>query len=70
MQAIGTRLLDQSFQTALNGPSRDYAESSSNIVFAFGLALVLIYLVLAAQFEAFLIRLLLCLRFRWPWQGR
>ena len=54
MQAIGSRLLDQSFQTALNGPSRDYAESSSNIVFAFGLALVLIYLVLAAQFESFL----------------
>jgi len=47
-------LLDQSFQTALNGPSRDYAESSSNIVFAFALALVLIYLVLAAQFESFL----------------
>ncbi len=53
MQAIGKRLLDESFQTALNGPSRDYAESSSNIVFAFGLALVLIYLVLAAQFESF-----------------
>ncbi len=54
MQAIGNKLLDQSFQTALNGPSRDYAESSSNIVFAFALALVLIYLVLAAQFESFL----------------
>ena len=53
MQAIGKRLLDESFQTALNGASRDYAESSSNIVFAFGLALVLIYLVLAAQFESF-----------------
>ncbi|HWB25912.1 MAG TPA: efflux RND transporter permease subunit [Chitinophagaceae bacterium] len=54
MQEIGNRLLDQSFHTALNGPSRDYAESSSNIVFAFALALVLIYLVLAAQFESFL----------------
>jgi len=54
MQAIGNKLLDQSYQTALNGPSRDYAESSSNIVFAFALALVLIYLVLAAQFESFL----------------
>ncbi len=53
MNAIGKRLLDESYQTALNGPSRDYAESSSNIVFAFGLALVLIYLVLAAQFESF-----------------
>jgi len=54
MNAIGKRMLDESFQTALNGPSRDYAESSSNIVFAFGMALILIYLVLAAQFESFL----------------
>ena len=53
MQAIGTKLLDQSFQTALGGPSRDFAESSSNTSFAFGLALILIYLVLAAQFESF-----------------
>jgi HAE1 family hydrophobic/amphiphilic exporter-1/multidrug efflux pump len=54
MQAISSKLLDPTFQTALNGPSRDYAESSSNIMFAFGLALILIYLVLAAQFESFL----------------
>ncbi|MFC4233084.1 efflux RND transporter permease subunit [Parasediminibacterium paludis] len=54
MNAIAKRLLDESFQTALSGPSRDYAESSSNIVFAFGLALILIYLVLAAQFESFI----------------
>jgi HAE1 family hydrophobic/amphiphilic exporter-1/multidrug efflux pump len=53
MQVISNRMLDASFQTALSGPSRDYAESSSNIVFAFVLALVLIYLVLAAQFESF-----------------
>lgn len=53
MQAIADKLLDKSFKTALGGPSRDYAESSSNIVFAFGLALILIYLVLAAQFESF-----------------
>ena len=54
MQAIANKLLDESFQTALTGPSRDYAESSSNIVFAFALALILIYLVLAAQFESFI----------------
>ena len=54
MQAIGKRLLDESYQTSLSGPSRDYAESSSNILFAFGLALMLIYLVLAAQFESFI----------------
>ncbi len=53
MQAIADTLLDESFQTSLSGASRDYAESSSNVVFAFLLALVLIYLVLAAQFESF-----------------
>jgi multidrug efflux pump len=53
MQAISKKLLDESYQTALSGPSRDYAESSSNIAFAFFLALILIYLVLAAQFESF-----------------
>ncbi len=55
MQRIAKELLvDPSFSTALSGPSRDYAESSSNIVFAFGFALLLIYLVLAAQFESFM----------------
>jgi HAE1 family hydrophobic/amphiphilic exporter-1/multidrug efflux pump len=54
MQQIANRMLDPSFQTALSGPSRDYAESSSNIVFAFVLALILIYLVLSAQFESFI----------------
>ncbi len=53
MQIIADKLLDESFQTSLSGPSRDYAESSSNIAFAFMLALILIYLVLAAQFESF-----------------
>lgn len=53
MQKIAGKTLDNTFQTALNGPSRDYAESSSNTSFAFGLALVLIYLLLAAQFESF-----------------
>lgn len=53
MQNIGKDLLDESFQTSLSGPSRDFAESSSNIGFAFILALLLIYLVLAAQFESF-----------------
>ncbi|MET0394997.1 MAG: efflux RND transporter permease subunit [Chitinophagaceae bacterium] len=54
MNRIADGLLDESYQTALNGPSRDYSESSSNIMFAFLLAMVLIYLVLAAQFESFL----------------
>ena len=54
MQSIATKLLDETYQTALNGPSRDYSESSSNILFAFLLALILIYLVLAGQFESFI----------------
>lgn len=54
MERISGTLLDESYQTALTGPSRDYSESSSNIMFAFMLALVLIYLVLSAQFESFL----------------
>lgn len=54
MRAISDKLLDESFQTSLSGPSRDFEESSSNTTFALGLALLLIYLVLAAQFESFL----------------
>ncbi|HMO32532.1 MAG TPA: efflux RND transporter permease subunit [Lacibacter sp.] len=54
MQAIGDRLLDETFSTALSGSSRDFAESSGNTAFAFALALVLIFLVLAAQFESFI----------------
>jgi len=53
MQSIGAKLLDDSFSTDLAGASRDFAESSSNISFALILALMLIYLVLAAQFESF-----------------
>lgn len=53
MQQIADTLLDETFQTSLSGPSRDYAESSSNTSFAFGLALLLVFLVLAAQFESF-----------------
>ena len=53
MQAIAKKTLDDSFSTALAGASRDFAESSSSLIFAFGLALVLIYLILAAQFESF-----------------
>lgn len=54
MQGIADSLLDESFSSSLSGPSRDFKESSSNTSFAFILALVLIYLVLAAQFESFI----------------
>ncbi len=53
MQAISDKVLDDSFSTDLSGPSRDFAESSSNTSFALILALGLIYLILAAQFESF-----------------
>ncbi|NOT51074.1 MAG: efflux RND transporter permease subunit [Chitinophagaceae bacterium] len=54
MRNIASKVLDESFSTSLAGASRDYAESSSNTSFAFILALVLIFLVLAAQFESFI----------------
>ncbi len=53
MNEIAKKVLDDSFATDLSGPSRDFAESSGNTLFAFWLALALIYLVLAAQFESF-----------------
>src|SRR5690606_18825466 len=46
-------VLDETYTTALTGTSRDFVESSSSLLFAFMLALVLIYLTLAAQFESF-----------------
>ncbi len=54
MEAIAKRTLDSTFTTALSGTSRDFAESSSNSGFALGLAIVLIFLVLAALFESFI----------------
>lgn len=54
MDKIADKVLDNSFSTALSGASRDFAESGSNIVFALVLALLLIFLVLAAQFESFI----------------
>lgn len=53
MDRIADEVLDDRFQTALAGSSLEFQESSSNLYFAFALALVLIYLVLAAQFESF-----------------
>ncbi len=54
MQQIADNLLDETYSTSLSGSSRDFAESSSNIGFAFFLALGLIFLILAAQFESFI----------------
>jgi len=66
MQQIYARMqkkgvIDETFSSGLSGSSKDYAESSSNTTFAFILALVLIYLVLAAQFESFIDPLIIML---------
>ncbi|NLA61808.1 MAG: efflux RND transporter permease subunit [Bacteroidales bacterium] len=53
MDRIAKEVLDDSFRTALEGESRSFRESSSSLMFAFLLALVLIFLILAAQFESF-----------------
>ena len=53
MDKIADEVLDETFRTALDGDSRDYQESASSLIFAFVLAIVLIFLVLSAQFESF-----------------
>ena len=53
MDRIARETLDDTFRTALSGESREFRESSSSLMFALVLALLLIYLVLAAQFESF-----------------
>ncbi len=53
MDKIAAKVLDDSFRTALAGDSKDFMESSSSLMFAFVLAIVLIFLVLSAQFESF-----------------
>ena len=53
MDKISKEVLDDSFRTALAGDSKDFKESSSSLMFAFMLAIILIFLVLAAQFESF-----------------
>ena len=53
MDKIAEEVLDDTFRTALSGDSKEFRESSSSLMFAFILALALIYLILAAQFESF-----------------
>jgi len=53
MEVIAENVLDDTFSTSLSGPSRDFVESSSSLLFIFFLALLLVYLVLSAQFESF-----------------
>ena len=53
MDRIAKATLDETFRTALEGESRNFRESSSSLLFAFVLAILLIILILAAQFESF-----------------
>ena len=53
MDRIAAKVLPDDFRTALTGDSKEFRESSSSLIFAFLLAIVLIYLILAAQFESF-----------------
>lgn len=53
MYGVADNVLDEKFSTALDGVSKEFKESSTSLVFAFLLALGLIYLILAAQFESF-----------------
>jgi multidrug efflux pump len=53
MNRIADEVFDETFRTALAGDSRDFQESASSLMFAFMLALILIFLVLSAQFESF-----------------
>jgi hydrophobe/amphiphile efflux-1 (HAE1) family protein len=53
MDKIASGVLDESFSTSLAGTAKEYAESSHTLVFAFLLALILVYLILSAQFESF-----------------
>ncbi len=54
MEDIAASTLDETFTTSLSGTSRDFQESASNTSFAFVLAIILVYLILAAQFESFI----------------
>ncbi|HLV67870.1 MAG TPA: efflux RND transporter permease subunit [Polyangiaceae bacterium] len=61
LDAVAKEVLPDTFSTALAGEARDFADSSSSLLFAFGLALLIVYLVLAAQFESFIDPLIILL---------
>jgi len=53
LDAIAARTLPPEIRTSLAGQSRDFADAGASLLFAFGLAVALVYLMLAAQFESF-----------------
>jgi len=54
MDRIASEVLDDTYSTDVAGLSKEFRESSNSLIFAFMFALVLIYLVLSAQFESFM----------------
>ena len=54
MDEAAARVLPQGYSTELNGVSREFRSSSGSLGVVFVLALVFIFLVLAAQFESFI----------------
>lgn len=54
MDKLAEETFDESFSTAYDGQSKQFKESSSSLLFAFALAILLIYLILSAQFESFI----------------
>jgi multidrug efflux pump len=54
MDKLAKETFDESFSTAYDGQSKQFKESSSSLLFAFALAILLIYLILSAQFESFI----------------
>ena len=69
MESIKEKVLDDTFTTDLGGESRDFVESSSNTLFAFGLALLLIFLILAHSLKVLLTRFYYFNGSLWQWQS-
>ena len=53
MREIASTTLDDTFATTLTGVSQQFEESSGSLYFAFVFALILVFLVLSAQFESY-----------------
>jgi multidrug efflux pump len=61
LDEVARDVLPPTFNKTLAGQAREFADSSSSLLFAFGLALLIVYLVLAAQFESFVDPLIILL---------
>jgi multidrug efflux pump len=61
MDGIAADILPPGYTTDLNGQSREFKNSSGSLALVFGLSLLFIYLVLAAQFESFVDPLIILL---------